>query len=224
MSTKDFRTACREYRFLRERGYPEKGSLKLVSDHHRLTRVERNSLFRGVVQRDLAKRRLAKLATAAEVEGASLGLDWYNVLITVEGYLRGQVLFLCDDGILRDSSEAHGSYRRGTVSERAIASIVSALRALRPGSIAAFLDSPIAYSGLMAEELRTRLGELQMPASVELSHTADYPLKSFQGIVASSDSVILDRAPRVFDLARFTLEQSFGFIPHRMEALGAEAP
>ena len=224
MSTNHFATACREYRFLRERGYPEKGALKLVSDHHRLSRAERNSLFRGVVQGAVARERLAKLVDTGGVRGQRIGVDWYNVMITVESYLRGQPVFLCDDGILRDSSATHASYRRGPVSERAIDSILAALAATQPAAIDAFLDSPIAHSGLLAEELRGRLETLGARASVELSHSADYPLKSYTGVVASSDSVILDRAAHVFDLARFTLELRFAFTPPPLEELSIAAP
>jgi len=224
MSTNHFGTACREYRFLRERGYPETGALKLVCDHHRLSRAERNALFRGVVQRAFARPRRAKLADPSRVRGARLGVDWYNVMITVESYLRGQPAFLCDDGILRDSSAAHASYRRGPVSDRAIDSILAALSEIAPAAVDAFLDSPIAYSGLLAEELRGKLSSLGIPSVVELSHSADYPLKRYTGIVASSDSVIVDHAAHVFDLARFTLERGFGFTPPRLEELSIAAP
>jgi hypothetical protein len=42
-------------------------------------------------------------------------------------------------------------------------------------------------------------------------HSADYPLKSYTGIVATSDSSIIDRkqVKQVFDLAAFVLASRF---------------
>jgi hypothetical protein len=213
MSTNYFRDACGDFKYLRERRYPEKATLKLVGDRHRLSRVQRNCLFRGIIIGERADARRRKISAPRDVAGSSLGIDWYNALITVESYLRGVALFISDDGVVRDSSATHGSYRRTGVTERALKEIIDALRELRPGRIDAFLDSPIAFSGAMAEELRERLVICDCPVTVSLSHSADYPLKSFDGPVASSDSVILDSALRILDLPRYVLERGFGFIP-----------
>ena len=47
---------------------------------------------------------------------------------------------------------------------------------------------------------------------MEVQPSADYPLKSFAGVVATSDSSIVDREAvrEVFDLARWVLETSYG--------------
>jgi len=221
---KKFELALDQYRYLREKGYPEKASLKLVGDKHRLSRIERNTLFRGVIPDVIAEGRKRKLLAPASLEGQSLGIDWYNVLITVESFLRGFPLFISDDGIIRDSSATHGSYRRTSLTDRALDAIQDALRALAPGSMDAFLDSPIAFSGLMADETRKRLALLSIPFRVTLEHTADYPLKSYRGVVASSDSVILDCAEHVVDLPRFVVEEGFHFIPPSLDGLPVSFP
>ncbi len=124
MSTSNFAEACGTYKLLREKGYPEKATLKLVGDRHRLSRIQRNCIFRGVTGELAAARRKAKIVAPDAVSGRPLGLDWYNVLITVESYLRGQVLFLGDDGMVRDASAAHGSYRTAAHTSAAIEEIV----------------------------------------------------------------------------------------------------
>jgi hypothetical protein len=224
MSTKYFSDACGDFKYLRERGYPEKATLKLVGDRHGLSRVQRNCLFRGIVIGHLAETRRQKIAHPQEARGASLGIDWYNVLITVESYLKGVALFIADDWVVRDSSATHGSYRWTEVTERAVSEITETLRDLQPGRLAAFLDAPIAFSGAMAEELRLRLRACECPVSVSLSHSADYPLKSFYGLVASSDSVVLDSATRVLDLPRCVLERGFGFTPPALLDLYPASP
>ncbi len=220
----NFELALDDYRYLREKGYPEKGSLKLVGDRHRLSRMERNTLFRGVIPEAVASARKKKLMRPEELAGLSLGIDWYNVLITVESFLRGFPLFVSDDGVTRDSSATHGSYRPTATTEKALSSIMAGLRELGPGRLDVYLDSPIAFSGQMAEEVRGRLSLLSVPVVVALQHTADYPLKWYEGVVASSDSVILDSARKVLDLPRFVVEASFRFTPPPLAGLPSSFP
>ncbi len=220
----NFREACNEFKYLRERGYPEKASLKLVGDRHALSRVQRNCMFRGIIVDHRAEQRKKKIAAPAGIAGACLGVDWYNVLITVESYRRGVVLFVSDDGIVRDSAATHGSYRRTALTERALGEIVAAIAALAPLRVDAFLDAPIAFSALMADDVRARFSAASCAAGVALAHSADFPLKGYEGTVASSDSVVLDSARRIFDLPRFVLERSYGFTPPLLLDLFPPAP
>jgi hypothetical protein len=207
----NLKNAAQDYRFLRDRGYPERGSLKLVGDRWRLSAVERNCLFRGVVPRQASELRRRKIVPPAELADQPLGVDWFNVLITVESYLKGKAVFISDDGILRDSAGIHGSYRTGPVTRRAQQAILQALTGLRLRSADFFLDAPISFSGHLAQELRQELGSLlPVPTAVEVMPSADFPLKSFRGVVASSDSVVMDSAGRIFDLPRHVLEGRFG--------------
>jgi hypothetical protein len=224
MSTNNFSEACATYRLLREKGYPEKATLKLVGDRHGLSRVQRNCLFRGVVTQRIAAERMGKTVAPHAAAGMPLGLDWYNVLITVESYLRGQILFLGDDGMLRDASETHGSYRAGTHTVRAMDEIASEISLLKPSRVDAFLDLPVAFSGLMAENLRALLARLACSTEVTLLPSADYALKRYDGIVATSDSAILDAHSKVLDLSRMVLLRKFGFTPPAVHELFPEFP
>jgi len=212
------KNAVKDFRFLKRRSYPDKAALKLVGDRYCLTRVQRNCLFRGVVPRAVAQRRMAKLVRAEMVEGEALGIDWYNSLITVESYLKGLPVFLSDDGLMRDATGVHGSYRMGGVTDRAIGLFLREMPLLRADKIDIFLDAPVAYSGKMAADLRQR----QSIAEVTVVPSPDYRLKSYAGIVASSDSVIVDRAERVFDLARYLLSRGYGFSPPDLLSLRLE--
>ncbi len=206
-----FTEALQDYRYLKNRDFPEKAALKLVGDRWRLNALERNCLFRAVFAENHCRLRRAKLVSPEAVGGQALGVDWYNVLITVESYLKGYPVFLADDGLLRDSSGVHGSYRPGKVTETALGRILETIAGLAPARLELFLDAPISFSGAMAEDLRRRAGT-DCPVEVSVSPSADYPLKSFPGVVATSDSSIIDRAAirRVLDLARFVLERGYG--------------
>ncbi len=205
-----FPEALKDYRYLKNRGFPEKAALKLVADRWRLGSLERNCLFRAVFADAHCRLRRAKLVGPQTVGGQALGVDWYNVLITVESYLKGYPVFLADDGLLRDSSGVHGSYRPGKVTETAMQKILETVARLAPARLELFLDSPISFSGAMAEELRRQA--TARPCEVTVSPSADYPLKSFPGVVATSDSSIIDREAirQVVDLARLVLEGSYG--------------
>jgi hypothetical protein len=224
MSTNYFIEACGDYKYLRERGYPSKAALKIVGDHHMLSRVERNSIFRGIIPEQLAAARRKKIAGPREIAGGSLSIDWYNVLITVESYLRGLPVFIAEDGMLRDSSATHGSYRTTAVTTRALEKIFESLAVLSPSRVDIYLDAPIAFSGLMADEVRERLALIPCPSSVSLVHSADYPLKHSREIVATSDSVILDCVTRMCDLPRCVMERCFGFSPPALRDAFPESP
>ena len=156
-----FRNAIYDYRFLKNSRYPHKASLKLVGDRYRLTRLQRNCLYRGIVADADSAARKAKIVDSTSLQGKNLAVDWYNVLITVESYLKGSPVFLADDGVLRDASGIHGSYRPGLVTDQATESILKSIAALNLRAVDLFLDSPIPFSGLMAGKLRQSLFEPQ---------------------------------------------------------------
>ncbi|MBA7690182.1 hypothetical protein ES703_98706 [subsurface metagenome] len=141
-------------------------------------------------------------------------MDWYNILITVESYLKGYPVFLSDDGILRDAAGVHASYRPGNATSPAVEAILKGITDLKLKSLYLYLDSPISFSGKMASDLRERIiSLLTIPFEVAALPSADFSLKSFTGIVASSDSAIMDKEnlPEIFDLSRYVLERSFRF-------------
>jgi hypothetical protein len=217
MSTLNFKNAVADYRFLKNRRYPDKAALKLVGDRYRLSATGRNCLLRGVVTDRLSRARLAKKISGSKAKGRALGIDWFNVLITLESYLKGAVLFLADDGVLRDSSAVHGSYRPGSRTPQAINLMWRALVDLRPRRVDVFIDSPISHSKEMCDRLAATRGAAggPFPCSFTLVKSADYPLKAYPDVVASSDSVILDHCPAFVDLARLALESftKFRVIP-----------
>ena len=168
--------------------------------------------------------RREKIVAPEAAAGQAMGVDWYNVLITVESYLRGQVLFVADDGMVRDASATHGSYRTASLTDRAMDDIVREIARLRPSRVDAYLDMPIAFSGRMAADLRARLAALPCASEVALVPSADYPLKAYEGIVASSDSAVLDSCTLVLDLARTVLAVRFGFNPPAVHDLFPGSP
>jgi len=216
----NFKNALLDYRYLKDHGYAKKSSLKIVGDRYRLSKIARNCLLRGAVEKKICLLRKKKLILAEEVKDRNLGIDWYNVLITVESYLKGHTIFLADDGIIRDASAVHASYRESAITKIAIEKIITALKLINPGSIEVFLDSPISHSKIMADNLKKKMNtQLLFPISILLIHSADFKLKVFNGIVASSDSVIMDSTENIFDFPRFVLEYFFKLKVQKLELL-----
>jgi len=215
-----FKIATQDYRYLLNKDYPQKALLKLIGDRYRLSKLERNCLFRGIVKNRKSESRQRKIISGKKVKNKSLGIDWYNILITVESYFKGYPIFISDDNIVRDSSAIHGSYRISKVTDRVISEILNVLHLLNPANIEVFLDSPISHSGKMAELLRQNMEKcFSFPFNIEVVPSADYPLKNYKGIVSSSDSIILEQAEKVFDLSRFVLKKCFNFNPPKIESV-----
>ena len=57
-------------------------------------------------------RRQAHQVGAEQLPGATLWLDGYNVLTTIEAALAGGVILAARDGAYRDMASMHGSYRK----------------------------------------------------------------------------------------------------------------
>lgn len=212
--------AIEDYRYLLNKNYPQKALLKLVGDRYRLSRGERNCLFRGVGKTSESLSRCRKIVNSSEISHSSLGIDWYNVLITVDSYLKGYPLFIADDGIIRDSSGVHGSFHVKKTTERAIKEIITCIEMLKAENTEVYLDSPISHSGDMAYLLREKCTKaLTIPFNIKVVPSADYFLKNYKGIIASSDSIICDNVKHIFDLARYVLFTRFQFIPPKLEEL-----
>ena len=101
--TDDLLTAAREYLWMLTRGYPQKGSLKLVGDKFMLSRDMRQILYRGICSEERAAERIGKIGSIRK--GDLVLVDTYNVLFTINNYLLGKPLFISNDGMLRDAGE-----------------------------------------------------------------------------------------------------------------------
>jgi hypothetical protein len=210
--------ACRDYRYLLDRGYPEKASVKLVGDRYRLSKSERTILYRGVSSLETSVTRKSRVLDEVPPD-ATLLVDGHNVLFTVVNYLTGHPLFIGTDGLLRDAGGAHGRFPNRTVLDTAVHRTVSLLHNLALKELLFYLDEPIPFSRRLAGEIREALEQhaSQNPhrstPAVEcpVVQSADGPLRRAQrGIVATSDSAVIDAtALPIFDLARRILESHY---------------
>lgn len=204
-----FRAAARDYFYLLNRDYPERPILKVIGDRYRLSRNQRQILFRGIASQANARSRKAKIRR--DIRGEKIYIDGYNVLLTVMNYFLGKMVFIANDGILRDVGENYGSIRDKDVFERAVDLLLDWLKTEGSDFLTIYLDSPVSHSGLHMKEMEQKMAGLAINGAVVLARSADYELKrKTDGMIATSDSIIIAVSPcPVVDLARHALESKF---------------
>ncbi|MCI0343335.1 MAG: DUF434 domain-containing protein [Planctomycetales bacterium] len=196
------RAAVADLSWLLSRGYAAPSSVKLVGDRHGLTARQRIAVQRSAcADADSAGRRARELAAPA-LAGATLLLDGWNVLTTVEAALGGGLVLVGRDGAWRDLASVHGTFRRVEETGPALALLGETLEAHGVARAVWYLDRPVGNSGRIRAALLRLAAERGWPWEAELVPDPDRVLAAASGTVATSDSAILDRCVRWTNLAR----------------------
>lgn len=188
--------AAKDYKYLLNRGFPQRASLDFVSANYMLTAAERSLLLR-CVHRDADSEAVRK-KVVSDVRDLELVIDGYNVILTIASAIEGLPLFLCDDGFVRDLRSSHIRSFETPGVEEAIRSIVKAVGVLGVKDPLVVLDKNVSWSAKHAEALRTEYG-----IRVSIAAKADMAVISSGKVISSSDFVILLRSERAYDLAQF---------------------
>jgi len=196
-----------DLRYLLNRGYPRKAALELVGNRYGLIFDQRHLLHRGVFSDAEAKSRRRKLLRLRELHDQPLAIDGHNVLITIEAGLSGCPLIMADDGFLRDISGISGNFKKTSNTQHAIRLVLQTLRKAKPRDVLFLFDSPISKSGSLAQEVRALLSQERFSGDAQAMKVPEQVLMGFRGIVATSDTAIIDQSEKVFDLAGFILRQ-----------------
>ena len=152
------------------------------------------------------------MTTREEASGAPLGIDGYNVLITIESALSGGLVLVGRDGCYRDLASVHGTYRKVEETVPAVALIVDVLCGMGIPHVDWYLDRPVANSGrlraLIGDVLQARGGRATGVGSwnIELISSPDAALANYPHIIAASDSAVLDRCAAWLNLAALVNE------------------
>ena len=191
----------KELKFLVERGYPKEGAIRFVGDHHQLRQEERDVLYRVVFPERVCKERRSRVVACKDLAGRPLVIDGYNVLITLESALRSRPLVLGDDGFVRDISRVFRSFRPTERTRDAWMLVQGVLGRYKPGDVTVVLDAPMSRSGELAGRIRYWMGKGGVRGRVSLEKIPEAAMIQIPGVKASADSVVLDRAGEVIDLA-----------------------
>ncbi len=193
MNLKD---AAVDIRYLLDRGYPQTSAVGFVCDHYRLDKESRYILSRTILPKAVSRKRQAKFLPCESIKDSNIIIDGYNIIIGMESVLEKKA-YLCDDGVIRDTRGVFRSFKISDNAERAIDLIMLFLKEMNPAYVCFLLDSQISKSGLLAKMLREKISYYGFKGDTKTSKHVDFDLKNSKDIVASSDGVIIDEAPKV---------------------------
>jgi len=207
--TDNLLAAAREYLWMLTRGYPQKGSLKLVGDKFMLSRDMRQILYRGVSSEKRAAERMKKIGSVRE--GDMVLVDTYNVLFTINNYLLGKPLFISNDGMLRDAGEMRGRIINKPVFTRTIDLLLDVLKEWAGTTFILYLDEPVSHSGRLSIELSKDMVQMEIEGEALTVKSPDHMLKhEHSDAICTSDSAIIDHYPgRIIDVPRYLLDKFF---------------
>lgn len=202
------RSAVADLSWLLSRDYATPSTLKVVGDRYNLSARQRTAVMRSACA-DLAltSRRQREIAPA-DLAGKSLFIDGYNVLTTIETALAGGVVIVGRDGCWRDMASMHGTWRRVEETRPAIERVGQFLAPLAAAAVIWYLDSPVSNSGRLKAAIEEIAATNAWSWSVILTPDPDKILAAaHDAIVATADSVILDRCAAWFSLPRHIVQE-----------------
>jgi hypothetical protein len=205
----DFINACRDYAYLMNRDFPERGVLKLVGDRYRLSGDLRTVLYRGISS---GKRSAFRKSLLTEnITGNDLMVDGYNVLFTLLNYRLGRIVFISTDQILRDAGSLHGRFRDEGTFMDCICLLLDYLAVKKPNRTDVYLDSPVSHSEKHAQMIRDRM-RLDLPnGDCHVIKSADWALRQNRhAVIATSDTAIIEKSMTpVIDLPKAILQRVY---------------
>ncbi|KPK87651.1 MAG: hypothetical protein AMS27_01975 [Bacteroides sp. SM23_62_1] len=207
--TSDLKQAVKDFSYLIENQYPRKTILKIISDRYLLNKTQRVLLGRGIFKKDEVEQRVRKRTES--IRDKLVYIDTYNVLFILSNYLLGRIVFIGNDGFIRDAGEVYGKLHREKVFLEAIGYLLDYLGYTIPAQTIFLIDSPVSFSGELAIELKNLLIEKKVSGDARTIHNPDAEMiKISEGIVATSDSEILDEsACQLCDLPYLILNSRF---------------
>ena len=204
---KDLQKAAEDFRYLLNRGYPRKAALDLVGNRYQLTSDQRHLLHRGVFSDADSESRRKRKIPIERIRNQDFVIDGYNVIITIEAGLSGRPLILGDDGFIRDTSGLSGSFRKTEGTREAVQLILCTLKRVKPRQTLFLFDAPISMSGKLAQEVRDLLENENLLGDARAVKVPEKILIGFPGVIATSDTAIIDQSKHVVDLAGYIVKK-----------------
>jgi hypothetical protein len=201
LESKELQKAAEDFRYLLNRGYPRKAALDLVGNRYQLFSDQRHLLHRGIFSDRDSRLRRKKKISVGRIQGKELAIDGYNVIITIEASLSDRPLIFGDDGFIRDISGLSSSFKKTELTEEAIRLILAIIKKMKPLHTLFLFDAPISKSGKLAQEVRESLKRENLAGDARAVKVPEKILIGFPGVIATSDTVIIDQSKKVLDLA-----------------------
>lgn len=194
--------AIEDYKYLINRGYKWKSALNLITGRYMLNKSERALIFRAIHPSDLALNIRHKILKPEEINDLDLGIDGYNVLITLETLVKRGLIVKCDDGLLRDLQSLFLRYKVSEYTYRALGLIEEFVSTFNPSKTLIYLDRKKSKSGELARTIRF----LARNFSVYTVEKADVKASESQ-VTATSDIVPLTKAKKIVDIPGYFISR-----------------
>jgi len=210
--TRDLLEASQDFRYLLNRGYKRrnlKTVLKFVGDRYNLNKSQRNLLSKAVFFDKEIEGRMGKLINIEEIKGCTLGIDGYNVLVTLESAVQGKPIILADDGLIRDIAGKSRRYEPGERTIQALGLIIGTLREYPPREVVVLFDEKMSKSLQLAKRVTEMIDESGLFGGASTSKYPDKEILEYE-IISTSDSGPIDEAKKVFDLAGYVIREKLG--------------
>lgn len=190
-SMKKLKEAQKDIFMLINRGYDIKKASTFVGNHYLLSERQRIALTRAVSPEQAIENRKRKEIKGA-LEGKTVYIDGFNMIITLEVALSKSTVMKCMDGTVRDLAGLRGTYKLIDKTDMAINLIGDKLQQLKIDKVVFYLDSPVSNSGRLKMRILELLSRYSFELEVELVNNADVVLEKLNNVI-SSDAIILDK-------------------------------
>ena len=200
------RAATRDLCWLLDHGYASHSATELVGNRHNLASRQRMAVGRCACSRDSAELRCRLELLSSELQGRELWLDGYNVLTLIESALAGGVVLQGRDGCFRDIAGIHRRYRKVNETGPALGLIGETACAWGVTCCRWWLDKPVSNSGRLKTFIQETAATAGWNMIVELVFNPDRILWESKEIIATSDSIVLDRCHHWVNLTRHIIE------------------
>ena len=211
MFTDQFKHAIRDYKYLLNRDYPQKATIKLVGDKYQLPGVERSILYRGISGEDSAKKREAKKSEC--FEGERILIDTYNILFTLANYLNGRPVFISDDNYVRDAGELRGRFSKKSFQEKTLKIVFDFLADKKENEYLFFIDKPVSNSRGLTSSINELIKSNELHGKAMIYDSPDFRIIQTackNDLVCTSDSVIIEKVEAmIYDLSFALLSNNF---------------
>jgi hypothetical protein len=202
------RAAVEDLSWLLTKGYSNKTSVKLVGDRYKLRERQRKALQRCAASDQACLDRRAKKTPLSQLDGSTVVVDGYNVLLTIEAALCGGLLLLAHDGVLRDLTAMSAHYRRIEATVKAVKLLADFFTDRGCVQVIWYLDRPISNSGRLKRLILEIVADRVPPWRVDLTDRTDTLLIQSPYVVASADSAVIDGCHRWVNLARAIVDRA----------------
>lgn len=199
--------AVEDMYYLLSREYPEKAASDLVGNRYRL-KTRQIQAFRGASASaaQLQNRQLKQVETSA-LQGKTVYLDGFNVLILLESLLSEAYIFEGLDSCIRDLSGVHGTYKRVNQTQRAVELVASFYQKNQIQKLVWIFDKPVSNSGRIKQMILEFAEQNQLNWEGDLQYNPDKFLVESSELVISSDAWILDHCKEWFNLIGYLIKE-----------------